>query len=199
MRIVSFGYGHGDAPAAHLTLDLRHHFRDPHVSPAMRELTAVHREVRRTVLGTPGVKALLAATVRAVQAYDAGPSARNTVVALGCTGGRHRERPCPAPAPAGPRGDRRAPRPAPSRHRTLTLGEPPVNAADNLTAQHAELKAEITRTDTKTALLLAFVGAAMVGSWSVARDLPMNLAAYLVGGAGTALLKLDRAPQPVTA
>ncbi|MGY5634182.1 RapZ C-terminal domain-containing protein [Streptomyces sp. UC1A3] len=90
VRIVSFGYGHGDAPAAHLTLDLRHHFRDPHISPAMRELTAVHRKVRRTVLGTAGIKALLAATVRTVQAYDAGPSARDTVVAVGCVGGRHR-------------------------------------------------------------------------------------------------------------
>jgi UPF0042 nucleotide-binding protein len=90
VRIVSFGYGHGDAPAAHLTLDLRAHFRDPHVSPAMRELTAADRTVRRAVLGTPGVKALLAATVRAVRAYDAGPSARDTVVAVGCTGGRHR-------------------------------------------------------------------------------------------------------------
>ena len=90
VRIVSFGYGHGDAPDAHLTLDLRHHFRDPHVRPEMRELTAAHRRVRRTVLGTPGVKALLNATVDVVQAYDAGPSARSTVVAVGCVGGRHR-------------------------------------------------------------------------------------------------------------
>ncbi|WP_086559927.1 RapZ C-terminal domain-containing protein [Streptomyces africanus] len=90
VRIVSFGYGHGDAPAAHLTLDLRHHFRDPHVRPEMRELTAVHRKVRRAVLGTPGVKALLTAAVRMVQAYDAGPSAQGTVVAVGCVGGRHR-------------------------------------------------------------------------------------------------------------
>jgi UPF0042 nucleotide-binding protein len=90
VHVVSFGYGHGDAPAAHLTLDLRHHFRDPHVRPEMRELTAVHRLVRRTVLGTPGIKALLTATVRAIQAYDSGPSAQATVVAVGCVGGRHR-------------------------------------------------------------------------------------------------------------
>lgn len=90
VRIVSFGYGHGDAPAAHVTLDLRRHFRDPHVNPAMHELTAAHRPVRRAVLATPGVRALLAATVRTVQAYDAGPSAQGTVVAVGCAGGRHR-------------------------------------------------------------------------------------------------------------
>ncbi|MFI6851756.1 Pycsar system effector family protein [Streptomyces sp. NPDC050416] len=58
----------------------------------------------------------------------------------------------------------------------------------SLTAAHAEVKAEITRTDTKTGLLPAFVGAVLAGAWTVARDLPMNLPAYLVGGAGIALL-----------
>ncbi|MEY9489002.1 hypothetical protein RKD26_004796 [Streptomyces calvus] len=58
----------------------------------------------------------------------------------------------------------------------------------NLTAAHAEVKAEITRTDSKTALLLAFVGAVLAGSWTVARDLPLNLPAVIVGGAGMALL-----------
>ena len=58
----------------------------------------------------------------------------------------------------------------------------------SLTAAHAEVKAEITRTDTKTGLLLAFVGAVLAGAWTVARDLPMNLPTYLVGGAGIALL-----------
>ncbi|MFJ7180984.1 Pycsar system effector family protein [Streptomyces massasporeus] len=58
----------------------------------------------------------------------------------------------------------------------------------SLTAAHAEVKAEIARTDTKTGLLLAFVGAVLAGAWTVARDLPLNLPAYLVGGAGIALL-----------
>ncbi|WP_399942868.1 Pycsar system effector family protein [Streptomyces sp. BBFR25] len=57
-----------------------------------------------------------------------------------------------------------------------------------LAAAHAEVKAEITRTDTKTALLLAFVGAVLAGAWTVARDLPMNLPAYVVGGLGMAVL-----------
>ncbi|MGW0736341.1 Pycsar system effector family protein [Streptomyces sp. NPDC002851] len=57
-----------------------------------------------------------------------------------------------------------------------------------LKAAHAEVKAEIARTDTKTALLLAFVGAVLVGAWTVARDLPMNLPAYVVGGLGMAVL-----------
>ncbi|QDI73255.1 integral membrane plasmid transfer protein [Streptomyces calvus] len=55
-------------------------------------------------------------------------------------------------------------------------------------AAHAEVKAEITRTDSKTALLLAFVGAVLAGAWTVARDLPLNWPAVVVGGAGMALL-----------
>ncbi|MEU6524858.1 Pycsar system effector family protein [Streptomyces sp. NPDC046924] len=58
----------------------------------------------------------------------------------------------------------------------------------NLTAAHAEVKAEIARTDAKTALLLAFVGAVLAGTWTVARDLPLNLPALAVGGIGLALL-----------
>ncbi|MFJ8943819.1 Pycsar system effector family protein [Streptomyces sp. NPDC102395] len=58
----------------------------------------------------------------------------------------------------------------------------------NLIAAHAEVKAEIARTDNKTALLLAFVGAALAGTWSVARDLPLNRPAIIVGGAGLVLL-----------
>ncbi|MCL6667331.1 Pycsar system effector family protein [Streptomyces panaciradicis] len=58
----------------------------------------------------------------------------------------------------------------------------------NLAAAHAEVKAEIARTDNKTALLLAFVGAVLAGAWSIARDLPLNVAACLTGGAGMVLL-----------
>ncbi|WP_367574294.1 Pycsar system effector family protein [Streptomyces griseoaurantiacus] len=58
----------------------------------------------------------------------------------------------------------------------------------NLSAAHAEVRAEIARTDAKTALLLAFVGAVLAGAWTVARDLPLNTSAYVIGGAGLALL-----------
>ncbi|WP_055615206.1 Pycsar system effector family protein [Streptomyces phaeochromogenes] len=57
-----------------------------------------------------------------------------------------------------------------------------------LAAAHAEVKAEITRTDTKTGLLLAFVGAVLAGSWTVAKDMPLSLPACIVGGLGMALL-----------
>ncbi|MEW2614252.1 Pycsar system effector family protein [Streptomyces sp. NPDC047880] len=53
---------------------------------------------------------------------------------------------------------------------------------------HAEVKAEITRTDTKTGLLLAFVGAVLAGTWTVARDLPLTLPAYVAGVLGMVLL-----------
>ncbi|MER6107653.1 Pycsar system effector family protein [Streptomyces hirsutus] len=64
-----------------------------------------------------------------------------------------------------------------------------MSATDrNLTAAHAEVKAEIARTDSKTALLLAFVGAVLAGTWTIARDLPLNVPAYVAGGIGLALL-----------
>ena len=64
-----------------------------------------------------------------------------------------------------------------------------MSATDsNLTAAHAEVKAEITRTDTKTGLLLAFVGAVLAGAWTVGRDLPLTAPAYVVGGGGMVLL-----------
>ena len=64
-----------------------------------------------------------------------------------------------------------------------------MSATDqNLKAAHAEVKAEITRTDTKTALLLAFVGAVLAGAWTIARDLPLSWPALAVGSSGMGLL-----------
>jgi len=61
-------------------------------------------------------------------------------------------------------------------------------ATQNLTVAHAEVKAEIARTDTKTGLLLAFVGAVLAGAWTIARDLPLSVPAYVAGGLGMTLL-----------
>ncbi|MCX4610722.1 Pycsar system effector family protein [Streptomyces mirabilis] len=58
----------------------------------------------------------------------------------------------------------------------------------SLAAAHAEVKAEIARTDTKTGLLLAFVGAVLAGSWTVAKDVPLTVPAYIAGGLGMGLL-----------
>ncbi|MFF4034867.1 Pycsar system effector family protein [Streptomyces sviceus] len=58
----------------------------------------------------------------------------------------------------------------------------------SLTAAHGEVRAEIARTDNKTALLLAFVGAVLAGACTLARALPLTAPACAVGGCGMALL-----------
>lgn len=58
----------------------------------------------------------------------------------------------------------------------------------SLSAAHAEVKAEIARTDTKTSLLLAFDGASLAGVWTVATGIHLPVVALVVGGAGAALL-----------
>ncbi|MFD7499957.1 Pycsar system effector family protein [Streptomyces sp. NPDC059850] len=68
----------------------------------------------------------------------------------------------------------------------------PVSSVDRmdaaLAAAHAEVKAEIARTDSKTSLLLAFIGALLAGVWTVASGVSLPAAAYVVGGMGVALL-----------
>ncbi|MFE7057534.1 ATPase [Streptomyces californicus] len=90
VEIVSFGYLHGEPPAAHLTVDLRHHFRDPHVRPELRYMTAEDAPVREAVLATPGITGLVEATATAVDAFASGPTSGVVRVADGCAGGRHR-------------------------------------------------------------------------------------------------------------
>jgi UPF0042 nucleotide-binding protein len=60
ITIKSFGYGHPDgAPPAHVTVDLRTLFQDPHVSPEMRNLTGKDPAVIQSVMRQPGAEALL--------------------------------------------------------------------------------------------------------------------------------------------
>lgn len=86
--ITTFGYRHGEPPLAHLTINLRDHFRDPHIDPAMREMTAEDPQVRGHVMATPGIYQLLAATADVVKAFGFGNQSMK--VAVGCAGGRHR-------------------------------------------------------------------------------------------------------------
>ncbi|GAB2960679.1 RNase adapter RapZ [Streptomyces heilongjiangensis] len=90
IEIVSFGYLHATPPAAHLTVDLRHHFRDPHVSPELRHMTAHDEPVRTTVLATRGIRDLVDSIAGAAAAFAAGPTAGPVAIAAGCAGGRHR-------------------------------------------------------------------------------------------------------------
>ncbi|MHB6909012.1 Pycsar system effector family protein [Streptomyces sp. DB-54] len=57
-----------------------------------------------------------------------------------------------------------------------------------LAAAHADVKAEISRTDTKASLLLAFDGAVLAGVWSIASSVHLSTAARIVGAAGVAVL-----------
>lgn len=90
IQIISFGFLHGKLPQADVVLDLRRAFRDPHVDPRMRQLTGHDPLVQQAVLHTRGIRNLLAATTRQVQAYAAGPSVDRIVIGSGCAGGRHR-------------------------------------------------------------------------------------------------------------
>ncbi|MFH8467397.1 Pycsar system effector family protein [Streptomyces sp. NPDC017991] len=63
-----------------------------------------------------------------------------------------------------------------------------MSTLQTLAAAHAEVKAEIVRTDTKTGLLLAFVGAVLAGSWTVAKDVPLTVPAYVAGALGMGAL-----------
>lgn len=97
VEVVSFGYGHQDAsgeliapPAAHLTFDVRAHFKDPHVNPALRNLTAADQRVTQAVMSTAGVSELVTCIFGAVLAYQLAPSPAPIRVAVGCVGGRHR-------------------------------------------------------------------------------------------------------------
>lgn len=93
LRVLSFGYGHGPLPAevsrADITVDVRDWFRDPHIDPALRELTGRDQAVIDKVMATPGVRLfsddLGGLAIRLLEQRH-----RTAVVAVGCVGGRHR-------------------------------------------------------------------------------------------------------------
>lgn len=89
IRLISFGYGHAPAPEATQVFDARQQFRDPHVSPALREATGRSPEVVAHVLATTGAVSYIDGTALALAALL--PTSPVTVVyAAGCVGGRHR-------------------------------------------------------------------------------------------------------------
>jgi UPF0042 nucleotide-binding protein len=90
LTLISFGYLHGQPPEADVTIDVRIHFKDPHVNPELRHLDATSARVCNTVLGTPGIAALTGSLVGVAEAYLAGPSPAPVTIAVGCAGGRHR-------------------------------------------------------------------------------------------------------------
>jgi RNase adaptor protein for sRNA GlmZ degradation len=94
VEIHSFGYLHNDMPSGDgLTIDLRHKLRDPHTSPAMREMTGLDPVVRDLVRNSPGAYEVTSSIVRRTLALLHGHAdeRRELVrVFIGCQGGRHR-------------------------------------------------------------------------------------------------------------
>ena len=87
-RLISFGYLHGAPPAsADPVIDLRS-FRDPHINPALQQLTARDQAVVDTVLRTPGIPDRIEAVARIARHELA--AGHGITVAFGCSGGRHR-------------------------------------------------------------------------------------------------------------
>ncbi|ATE53612.1 RapZ C-terminal domain-containing protein [Actinosynnema pretiosum] len=90
ITVLSFGYLHGPAPEAELTIDTRRFLRDPARvrSAGLLDSTGLNQVVRDMVMNTPGARD--AATTAADFTAALVESGKPAVVAVGCAGGRHR-------------------------------------------------------------------------------------------------------------
>ncbi len=92
LNIVSFGFKYGLPVDADLVADCRF-LPNPHWVPALAPLTGEDREVRDYVMGQPGAAEFLDAYVRAVRVTLEGYQREGkhfVMLAVGCTGGKHR-------------------------------------------------------------------------------------------------------------
>ncbi|WP_309110277.1 RNase adapter RapZ [Saccharothrix sp.] len=90
VHLVSFGYLHGEPPAADIVVDLRRVLRDPARirDGGLLDLDGRHPVVRDAVMTTPGALSLAAGVfLAAVALHEAG---KPVTVGFGCAGGRHR-------------------------------------------------------------------------------------------------------------
>jgi hypothetical protein len=87
VRLISFGFGHDDPPTADVTLDVRRWLHNPDVAAEIVPLDGRDAVVQQVVYGTPGAVAAVDHLGNLVENYPAG---RECVLAIGCTGGRHR-------------------------------------------------------------------------------------------------------------
>jgi UPF0042 nucleotide-binding protein len=86
--LTSFGYGHSQPPAdAHVVVDVRDHFKDPHVNPRLRHLDGYDEAVAGAVMGTTGIPELINAIVATARAFRLGPQPGPVRIAIGCVGG----------------------------------------------------------------------------------------------------------------
>lgn len=92
VSLESFGYRYGLPDEADMVLDARF-LPNPHWVPALRQLSGQDDPVREYVLGHTDAEAFLSQVAGLVHTVAAGfvtEQKRRLVVALGCTGGRHR-------------------------------------------------------------------------------------------------------------
>lgn len=88
IKLISFGYGHGEPPQADITIDLRRKYRNPHHDEDMRELTAMSPPVYQHVMDTKGVPQLVSRVAALASNMDT--IVGDVTIAFGCSGGRHR-------------------------------------------------------------------------------------------------------------
>ncbi|GAB3429943.1 RapZ C-terminal domain-containing protein [Actinophytocola sediminis] len=88
ITITSFGYRHGGPPADSVAVDVREGLLDPHIDPALRELTGHDEAVQERVHATRGVDQVVRA-VATLAANLVGVGV-GVAVSVGCAGGRHR-------------------------------------------------------------------------------------------------------------
>ena len=92
LTIMSFGFKYGLPPDADLVADMRF-LPNPFWNDDLRALTGEDAAVRDYVLGQPGAREFIDAYAAALHPVLEGyqrENKRNSVVAIGCTGGKHR-------------------------------------------------------------------------------------------------------------
>jgi UPF0042 nucleotide-binding protein len=92
LTILSFGFKYGLPPDADLVADMRF-LPNPFWSEDLRALTGEDEEVREFVLAQQGAREFLDSYARALEPVLSGyqrENKRHSVVAVGCTGGKHR-------------------------------------------------------------------------------------------------------------
>jgi RNase adaptor protein for sRNA GlmZ degradation len=93
--IKSFGLKHADGPeiwaGCTIAFDLREMFKDPHVSPEMRQMTGLDQLVIDNVMAQPGAESFGWNIARVIwQLIEQAPTDETITVGFACVGGRHR-------------------------------------------------------------------------------------------------------------
>jgi UPF0042 nucleotide-binding protein len=93
--IKSFGLKHADGPeiwaGCTLAFDLREMFKDPHVTPTMRQMTGLDQAVIDNVMAQPGAYHFARSIAGLIDDLDNDVQGSETItLGFACVGGRHR-------------------------------------------------------------------------------------------------------------